>query len=557
MRSLPPKKTIKEYFGRPGTADLIAGVSIAGILIPEAIAYSGIANMPPQAGIIALFAGLICYGLLGSSRFAIVSATSSSAMMLAAAMASVAGGNAAVAMGIAAGLVIFAGVFFMIASWAKLGNMTAFIARPVLRGFTFGLAIIIIVKQIASISGLTLSGGNLFQGFWNLLTNIGQWNIYGVAIAAVSLALLFRLSRHKRIPGGFVVIISGIILSAVTDLPALGVKLVGSIDASLSMPSFPTLDRQQWITIAELGLSLSLILYSESYGSIRNYASRHGDEVYPNRDLFALGVSNVVSGLFNGMPVGAGYSATAANEAAGARSRWAGLISAGIIFLVILTILPLIALTPVPVLAAIVIYAVSHSLDPRVFGPYFKWKRDRAEIVVSVLGVLLFGIVNGLMIGIVISIALLLKRFADSSLSVLGRLGDTHDFVKLSRYPDARPVPGMMIFRPDQPLFFANCDRILNQVRDYILDAEPDIHCIIISMEESPDVDGTTIEALGDFFAFAAAEGKHLILTRLKEPVYEVLADTAAEYPDNVELNFLSVDDAVKLCGRLHDHDSV
>lgn len=529
-------------------ADVVAAVSVSGIIIPEAIAYAGIANLPPQAGIVAALVGLACYGFLGASRFAIVAATSSSAMMVAAATASVAGDDLSAGLWIASGLVLSVGLFFLLASWMKLGDMTDFIAKPVLRGFAFGLAVVIITKQIGGITGVGLLGGNFLKGAWNILAGWRQWNVCGLLIAGVSLAVMISLSRFRRVPVAMVVVVLGILAGALLDLGAYGVGLVGEVDFSLDKPSFPTLTRAQWMNVAELGLTLSLVLYSESYGSIKNSAVRHGDSVLSNRDLMALGVANLISGVFGGMPVGAGYSATATNEASGARTRWAGIAAAAISFTVIMLFLPLLAFIPKPTLAAIVIYAVGHTLNPEVFKPYFRWKKDRLEILVAVAGVILFGIVNGLILAIVISLATLLKRMAESKLAVLGRLGDSHDFVKLSRYPDARPVEGMIIVRPDQPMFFANSERVFSQIRTMITEAGDSVGCVIVSMEESPDIDSTTIEGFDSFFEFAVANGRRVVVTRLKGRVYDALSPIAAQYGSAVELNFLSVDDAVRLC---------
>lgn len=523
----------------------MAGLSISGLLLPEAIAYSGIANLPPQAGIIALLAGMVCYGLLGKSRFAIVSATSSSAVILAAAAASLSGGDPGLRISISVALVLLTGLFFLVASLARLGNITDFIARPVLRGFAFGLAIVIIIKQFAAITETNINNGNSFSYLYHLFSSIRYWNLLGLCIASGALVVLFAFSRFRYIPAGLIVIALGIVLGSTVDLPSYGVSMVGNIDLDLQKPVLPMFDRIQWFRIGELGLALSLVLYSESYGSIHNFAVKHGDNVYPNRDLFALGVSNIVSGLFNGMPVGAGYSGTSANEAAGASSRAAGMISALVIIAIIAVLLPVIAFTPQPVFAAIVIHAVSHTLRPEVFSSYFKWKRDRIVVVTAVIGVLVFGVLDGLLAAIVISIAMLLKRFAETKISVLGRLEEGHDFVKLSQYPAARAIEGTIIFRPDEPLFFANSEQILSQARQHIIKAGDSIQNIVISLEESPDIDSSTIESFSKFFAFITEHNKRLVLARVKDPIHEVLS-LIVPPESRITLTTLSVDDAVK-----------
>ena len=533
-------------------ADLLAGLSLAGLLLPEAVAYSSIANLPPQAGVMALFAGLVCYGLIGTSRFAIVAATSSSAAVLAAASASMANGNLTLRLAIAMGLVVLTGVFFLIAGLARIGSISDFIAKPVLRGFAFGLAIVIILKQFANVVGVHLHHADLFRVLIDLTHEYAHWNWPAVLVAAVALGLLFAFARVPHLPGGLVVVVLAIAAGKWLDLAQYGIGLVGAIQLDIGAPTLPLLSYPEWLRIAELSVAMVLILYAESYSSIRTYALKHGDPVAPNRDLLALGVANLVSGLFHGMPVGAGFSATSANDAAGAASRLAGGFAALTLLGIVLTLLPAIALTPEPVLAAIVMHAVSHTLRPLVFRPYFNWRRDRTVIVAAVVAVLTLGVLDGLLAAVAVSLLMLLKRLAESSVSVLGRLGSGHDFVSMKAHPEARPVPGMLILRPETALFFANADRILAQARRDIAAADCGARVVILSLEESPDLDSTAVEAIGDFYKAMLAENRHLLFARLKSPVQQVLNRAAIAGLTMAALIELSVDDAVQAALQLY-----
>jgi MFS superfamily sulfate permease-like transporter len=527
--------------------DAVAGLSIAGLLLPEAVAYSGIAGLPPQAGIIGLFAGLACYGLFGTSRFAIVSATSSSAAVLGAATASLAGGDPALRLTLAAGLVLVTGAYFLVAGIAQLGNVTDFIAKPVLRGFSFGLALVIILRQVAAIVGVHPATSELPWFVVGLIAQFPAWNWAGVAVGVTALGLLLIIGRVRHLPAGLIVIALGIAATHWLDLPHYGVSVVGPIHLNLSMPALPVLSRVDWLRLGELGFALVMVLYSESYGSIRSFAIRHGDPVAPNRDLLALGASNLASALFLGLPVGAGYSGTSANEAAGATSRLAGGIAFVVLLAVVVMVLPSIALTPEPVLAAIVIRAVSHSLQLAAFRPYFLWQRDRLVAVAAIVAVLWLGVLDGLLAAIAISLVMMLRRFSESSVCELGRLGGGHDFVSIEDHPDAKPVAGLLILRPDEPLFFANVERILVRARQRIAAAGPGVHGIVISLEETFDLDGSSVEALQAFFDWAAGEGKRLVLARLKHPVHELLNKAVPAAASSPTLIGLSVDDAVRI----------
>jgi sulfate permease, SulP family len=529
--------------------DLLAGCAIAGLLLPEAVAYANIGNVPAQAGIVALLAGLVIYGLIGNSRYAVVSSTSSSAAVLAAVTLAESGGDAASRLLIGAGIVILTGAFFLAASLARLGNMSDFIAKPVLRGFTFGLAITIVLKQIGLALHVSPAHSDAPRYFLGLLKASHQWDLYGGALALVALAILYALRRWPRVPATLVVIVLAVALGYAVDLPHYGIAQVGRIDFDRVGFGLPDLVRNQWLRSGELAVAMMLIVYAESYGSIRGFALKHDDPFVPNRDLAALGASNLVSGLFGGMPVGAGYSATSANEAAGAQTRVAAWCAAAVIALMVALLLPQIALIPEPVLAAIVIHAVSHTIDPRVFAPYVKWRRDIYLAFGACLAVLILGVLDGLLLSIVVSLLWTLRNFSEPKVSVLGRLGDTHDFVDTSIHRDAQPVPGILIVRPEAPLFFANVERVLTSLRTLGAAGAAggvELHTTIISLEESADIDGSSIEGLHTYAAELAHDGRQLVLARLKPKVLRVLTRAANETLPLEALNELSVDVCVR-----------
>ncbi|GLQ45201.1 membrane protein [Dyella lipolytica] len=524
-------------------ADVLAGLAIAGLLVPEAVAYSGIAGMPPQAGVIALFIGLICYGLLGRSRFAIVSSTSSSAAVLAAGTIALAGGSMAARVAIAATLVLFGGICFLIAGFARLGGLSHLIARPVLRGYTFGLAIVIALKQLPHLGGWPeLHGDFVPLLIKDLVQTSNQVQVVTLGAGVLALALLFVCERIPRLPGSLLVIALGVIASG--WLQARGVPLTGAINLhmDLGMPTWPA--SGQWMPSVELAAALLLILYAESYSSIRGFALKHNDPVEPNRDLLVLGLANVLCGLLHGMPVGAGYSGTSANEAAGARSRLAGLIAGASVLLMVLLLLRWIERIPLAVLAAIVIHAVSKSWRLSVFRPYLQWKRDRLLALAAVVAVLSLGILNGLLVAIAFSLILLLRQLAVARLSVLGRLANGHDFVDIAQHPDAVQPPGILILRPEEPLFFANAESVLALARQQV-EQRADLKQVVLSLEESPDLDGTALESLSDFSSWLQSRSVGLRVARLKDDTRALLLRAALPQLSPQALNNWSVEDAV------------
>ncbi|OOG43677.1 SulP family inorganic anion transporter [Rhodanobacter sp. C05] len=522
--------------------DVLAGLSIAGLLLPEAVAYSGIAGLPPQAGVIALFIGLVCYGLLGRSRYAIVSATSSSAAVLAAGTLALAGPEGATRAAVAATLVLLTGGCFLIAGAARLGGLSHLIARPVLRGFTFGLACVIALKQLPNLLGLPALHGDFVPLLLAaLVKSTGQIQPVTMGAGIVALLLLFLCERIRRLPGSLLVIVLGVAASG--WLAQHGVTLTGAINLTpdWSMPAWPS--SGQWLPSIELAAALLLVLYAESYGAIRAFALKHGDPVDANRDLLVIGMANALSGLLHGMPLGAGYSGTSANEAAGARSRLAGLVAAASVLLMVLLLLRWIERIPEPVLAAIVIHAVSKSWRLAVFRPYLQWKRDRLVALSAVLAVLALGILNGLLVAIAFSLVMLLRQLATPRLSVLGQLPDSHDFVDIAEHPSAHEQAGMLILRPEEPLFFANAESMLALARQRI-DEHAGTRVVVLSLEESSDLDGTALEALADFATWLGTRDIMLRVARLKDAVRDLLLRAALPQLSPQALDFWSVEDA-------------
>jgi len=522
-------------------ADLLAGLSIAGLLLPEAVAYSHLAGLPPQAGVIALFVGLVCYGLIGRSRFAIVSATSSSAAVLASAMLAL-GATGAQRAAVASLLVVGAGVAFVLCAALRLGAMSNLIARPVLRGYAFGLALVIAVRQWPAIAGTHTTSAGFFGLIAELVRGVPEWQAPTLGCGTAALLGLFALERVRRLPGALIVITAGIL--AAPWLAAHGVALTGPIDLTPALPQFALPEGSHLPGLAGFSLALMFIVYAESYGSIRTYALKHDDAVQPNRDLLALGVANAVAGLLQGTPVAAGYSATSANEAAGAESRYAGLMAAAALALLVAVLLRWIERIPEPVLAAIVIHAVSRSLRFGVFANYFRWQRDRQVALAAVLAVLLFGVLNGLLAAIAFSVAWLLRSLASPRLSVLGRVGG-HDYVNLERFPQAVRTAGLLVLRPEEPLFFANAEPLLAAARARVL-AQPATRLVVLSLEESPDLDSTVLETLGDFCAWLGARGIELRVARLRHTVRDALLRAALPQLPAATLDYSSVDDAVR-----------
>lgn len=500
--------------------DIVVGMSVAGLMLPEGVAYAVIAGLDPGRALVAGIAGGLAYALIGRSRFAIVSPTSSAAAILAATLAGLPGG-AATRDGNATALVLITALIFLGLSAFRLGSLASFISRPVLRGFGLGLAVTIIVKQLPQIAGIALPDGPIWSIIAGLAVHAPAWHSVSIALGVAALMSLLGLRRWSQIPAALIVICAGIALASVFDLAAAGVAVVGPIALQLPAPNLPD-DLNAWAHLVQLAAPIALILFAESWGTMRGLALKHGDQLSANRELGALGVANVASAVVQGMPVGAGFSAGSANEASGAASRLAGVTASIAVLLIALFAEQWIARIPHPVLAAVVIAALTHALNVSPLIRLFRLERDQWVAVSAIAGVLLFGVLNGMLIAVALSIATLLYDLSHPSISELGRLGDSHDFVDIARHADAHTNASVGIYRPNAPLIFANAESALGAIAAKAL-ALP-ANNIVVSLEESNDLDSSAIDALGEFAMRMAKQGKRVILARAHDRVRDVLS---------------------------------
>ena len=490
--------------------DVVAGLSVAGLILPEAVAYAGIAGLPAGRALAAGIAGGLVYVVIGRSRFAIVGPTSSSAAILAAAIAGLAGPQLAGAASpagadpaqqgaIATALVAMVGVIFLGLSAFRMGSLASFISRPVLRGFAFGLAITISLRQLPKLLGVVIASGPAWSMAPAIAAALPRANPACLALGLGTLFAVIALRRLPRIPGALLVLAGGIALAFVADLPAHGIVLAGPV--TLALPSLALPPMSLWPRLAQLAAPIALILFAESWGTMRSLALRHGDALDANRELGAIGLANLAAALAQGMPVGAGFSGGSANETAGASSRLSAATAALALAALAIGGGPLIARIPEPVLAAVVIAALTHALSPQPILHLFHIRRDHWIALAAAVGVLGLGVLNGMLAAIALSIANLLYDLAHPSVSALGQLGgqlgDGHDFVDIAHHPDATPPDGIAIYRPNAPLIFANAESVLRAIATQA--RASGAPAIILSLEESYDLDATAIEALGEW----------------------------------------------------------
>jgi SulP family sulfate permease len=548
MKLLPISEWLPRYPRACLRADALAGIALAGLLIPEAMGYAGIAGLPPQAGLYATAFGLLAYTIFGSSRQLAVSPTSASAAILAATVAPLAAQTPGKFFVLASAVSLVVGVLFLLAGILKLGFISDFISKPVLKGFVFGIALTIVIKQLPKLLGIEKGTGPSYRQLWQTITHVAQANLWTVFTAAAALAVLFLVDRYlPRIPGALLVLVAGIAVSRVLELHTHGVDIVGAIPAGLPHPSFPMLTWSDWLQAAPAAVGLALVLYVESLGAARTFASKNGYDIDPNQELRALAVANATSAIFHGMIVGGGTSGTAANDTNGAKSQVSAITASLMVMLTLLFLTGWFYHLPEAVLGAIVVHAVWHLLNYRELKRFRRIRRiEYHESLAAVVGVIAFGILNGLLLAVILTLVALMRYLSESQVAVLGRLPGTNEYVDISRHPEAQQFPGILILRIDRMLFFANADGIRQHIRGLLTQSNGPVRAMIISFELVPMLDVTAIDVLAQLHDRAVDRGIRLVLAGVRDPVRDRLAKASLLKAMGEENIFRSLDHAVE-----------
>jgi sulfate permease, SulP family len=353
------------------TKDLVAGFTIWGLLIPEMIAYTSLAGLPPQAGLYTLLASLALYAIFGSSRQLVVAATSASAVLIFSAVTALHPKDPAAYATLAAGFIILTGLLFVAAGLLQRGFITQFLSRPVMEGFVFGLAIFVTVSQLPKLFGLKKGEGDTLRQFGHLLANLGHASWTTVAVGVVALGLLVALQRVPRVPGGLVVLVGAIVVSSALQLDRHGVATVGRVPAGLPSVGVPHLQVADLWVLLPSAVGLLLVIFREALGAAQTFADRRGYRLDPSQDMVALGLANLGSGLLGGLAAGGSLSQTAVNDAAGARSELSPIVAAVLSLVTMVALTPLFTNLPEAVLAAMILHAVVHLMKVAELRRYF------------------------------------------------------------------------------------------------------------------------------------------------------------------------------------------
>jgi SulP family sulfate permease len=539
--------------------DLVAGLTVWAVLVPESLAYATIAGVPPVVGLYAAVPALLLYAVVGSSRHLIVSPMSATAALSAGVVAAIAPPkDPEQFVLLTTGLALATGLIALAAGVLRLGFLASFISEPVLKGFIIGLALTIMIGQLPDLIGVDKGSGNFFEKAWDLLGKIPDADLLATTVGIGSLVVLFTL-RHfvPLLPSSLLVALASIALVAVFDLDDHGLAIVGHIDSGLPSLGLPDVSGSDFLDLLGGAVGVMLVGFAEGLGAAKTYAAREGYDIDPNRELMGLGLSNLGAGLTSGMVVNGSLSKTAVNGAAGARSQLSGMTAAGLALLTLLFLTGLFEKLPEATLAAVVTAAVIELVDiaslrrlwrvgtGRLARVYRLTSRaDFLGAVTALLGVLLFETLAGLIIGISVSLILLIARASRPHITPLAPVGEGvgRPWVDADRHPDYPAVPGVIVVRVEASLSFANADHVREYVRDLVAAATEPVTMVVLDGRTTPSVDVTAAAMLVQLRQDLRRGGADLSLANDVGQVRDVLAKAE---PDDEPPIFTSIEEAI------------
>jgi len=525
LRSVAPGLRLLSSYRRSWLSkDLVAGLVLTALLVPQGMAYAELAGLPPITGLYTSILCLVGYAIFGPSRVLVLGPDSSLGPMIAATIIPIVGANGDPqrAIALASVLALLVGVMTVLAGVAKLGFVADLLSKPTQIGYLNGLALTILVSQLPKLFGFSVDADGLIPeaaGFANGLAN-GDTVAAALAIGLLGLVLILLLQRLvPKVPAVLVAVVVSILAANAFNLADHGVSLVGPLPQGFPPLTLPSVALSDMALLVAGAVGIAVVSLTDTISTASAFAARAGQEVDGDREMIGIGAANIAAGFFQGFPVSTSGSRTAVAEQAGARSQVTGLVGALAITLMLLLAPGLLRNLPQPTLAAVVITASLSLAD--IPGTVRLWRQRRTEFTLSMAGfagVALLGVLPGIAIAVALSIGNVFRRVWWPYQAVLGRAADVPGYHDVRSYPDAEQLPGCVLFRFDAPLFFANARTFRDQVRR-LARSEPPPKWIVVAAEPITDVDTTAADMLEDLDEGLNAQGISLVFAELKDPV--------------------------------------
>ena len=519
-RFLPILDWIRAYRYEWLLPDFFAGVALWAVMVPEGMAYAGIVGVPPIMGLYTIVPALLAYALLGTSRQLVVGPDTATGLISALTVGAVAIQGTADFNSLTSTLAVLIGIFFLFFGVMRMGWVASFIPTPVMRGFIEGLVYVTIIGQVPHLLGIGGASGNFFAKTWNVLQHLPDVSV-GPALTGI-LCLIAMLSLRyvaPAIPAALVVMAIATITIGLLGGEATGVQVAGHIPSGLPHLTSPNLDPKILYELAPGALAIVLVGYAEALGAAKAAAIQSGGDINPNQELVAHGPANILSGLFGGFLVVGSLSKTSVATAAGARSQVANLVAAALCFFTLILLTPLFRNMPRPTLAAIVIAAMLHLTKPQYFQDLFARSRESfATAMIVIAGELTLGVLEGIALGVVLSLLILIYRASHPHGAALGQLPDTEAYRNLERHPEAIAFPGLLIWRIGGDLFFASVGHVSEALKASLA-ARPDVKRVLLDFGPVNFMDISASDELLSLIKKLQSQGVTLAFARVRDVV--------------------------------------
>ena len=518
-RLMPNAARLRHYDRAFLRGDLLAGVTVAAYLIPQVMAYAELAGLPPVVGLWAVLVPMGLYALFGTSPQLSVGPESTTAVMTAVAIAPLALGDSSRYAALSAALAIVVGVVCLIGYLLRLGFLADLLSRPILVGYMAGVAMIMISGQLDKTTGVPVDGDGFVEQLRSFFSNVGDVHWATVALSVAVLVFLFVFAHFfPRLPVPLIAVLLATAAAVVLDLSADGILVVGEIPAGFPSPRIPDVSFDDVLLLIGPALGIAVVGYSDNVLTGRSFASRHHDEVEANQELLALGVSNAGAGLTQGFPVSSSGSRTVIGDAVGGRTPLMGIAVAASVVLVLVFFRPLLAEFPTAALGALVMYAAVRLIDVPEFRRLARFRTSELALAVATtVGVLVVDILYGVVIAVALSVLDLFRRVARPHDAVLGRVPDLAGLHDIDDYPEAATVPGLVIYRYDAPLCFANAENFRTRAIAAVDEQPVRVEWFVLNVEAIVEVDLTASDAVRELRRELSERGIATGLARLKQ----------------------------------------
>lgn len=506
--------------------DIPAGLTIGAMLVPQAMAYAMLAGLPPEVGLYASTVPLIAYALFGTSRQLAVGPVAIVSLITAATLAPIVEEGSASYLAAAAVLALLVGAVHLVLGLGRLGFVVNFLSHSVLIGFTAAAAIIIGFSQVKHVLGVAVPRTEHFhEDVREILLVLGDTHLTTLAIGLVSIAVLLAIGRYaRRVPAALIIVVGSILAVELLGLQDRGVKIVGEIPDTLPGLGLPLIDTAIMPALARAAIVITLVGFMESIAVAKVCARRHRYEVDPNRELVGLGVANVASGLFGGYAVTGGFSRTAVNDSAGARTPLASLVTAALVLLTIAFLTPLFTSLPQAALGAIIIVAVVNLIDVKQARHIVAVKRsDLIGLTVGFVATLLLGIEVGIIVAVVASMLVVFARMSKPHVATLGRIPGSTSYRNVRRFPEVETTPGVHVLRIDAAMSFANATFVKRLVLDAAAELTDEPRALVLDCSGINDIDATGADTMDEILTEIEDLPVQLHLSDVKGPVRDVL----------------------------------